>query len=450
MRPLPSWLRTPTASRKHTYVTAAFITLLTLAGLPFANLQLNGTVHRGALCYRHLQFLPQLKASTRAFPRLTLQNGVEVEYVGMFAADSRFQTPSGIDRFAARAGVLPAADANQGEVPSHALVSSERVFDDYAPPLHAMAYSSVPSPPHYLFNGLVTLVYGHERVLRAPHDVTVDSQQRVIVTDPPIHAVHVLDPQQKTSFRIVGGAGRRLLLPGAVAADSDDNIYVADFHRQTILVYDRYGRFLREIGTYHGENIFQQLSGIAIDRKAGHLYATDGPRHMVYMLDLEGGILRHTGVADEAPNLGGLKVRSKGAHELTYPTHIAVGEHEVVVLDTEGTRIRILDQDCRTLGGFIIQQAAQDHADGVAIDNEGRIYVSYSSTSEIRVFSHDGQRLASFGEFGSQAGQFNEPKGLWIDAADKLYIGDSRNSRIQVFRLASPVKATRQAVSTPD
>jgi hypothetical protein len=41
---------------------------------------------------------------------------------------------------------------------------------------------------------VVTFAYGHLRVMREPQNVASDSLQRVLVADPAIPAVHVLDP----------------------------------------------------------------------------------------------------------------------------------------------------------------------------------------------------------------------------------------------------------------
>jgi sugar lactone lactonase YvrE len=365
----------------------------------------------------------------------------------MFPADARYKASSKFTRFADRMGASPVREVHQNEVLPHTLRSSETALENYAPPLHATAFSHVESNQRGLFNDVVALAYGHQNVLRMPLNLTTDSQQRVIVTDPIIPAVHVIDPHRKTSFRILGGGNRRLSLPGDVAVDRDDNVYIADFDREVVLVYDRYGRFVRTIGTTYDENIFEQITGIAIDRNAGRLYVADGPRHVVYMLDLQGVILKVVGRPQQEHKVAELQIRNDtGPHEFNYPTHLVVGEDELIVLDTDGTRIRILDLDCNLIGGFIIQHAAQDHSDGVGIDHEGRIYASFSDTAEIRVYSRGGKMLASFGEFGSRVGDFSEPRGLWIDGSNRLYVADTWNARVQVFQLHSEANGNEQQV----
>ena len=144
-----------------------------------------------------------------------------------------------------------------------------------------------------LRDNIVTLVYGRERILLAPHHVTVDSRGRILIVDPDLHAVHVLGGHD--SFRIAGGPHRRLLLPNGVAVDADDNIYIADSERGLVLVYAPDGKFLRYIGKRGDESLFHYPTAIAIDRGSGRLFLLDSPRHLLLVLDLEGNILKRVG-----------------------------------------------------------------------------------------------------------------------------------------------------------
>ena len=45
-----------------------------------------------------------------------------------------------------------------------------------------------------------------------------------------------------------------------------------------------------------------------------------------------------------------------------------------------------------------------------------------------------GQFLLDMGEQGAAVGQFWLPTGIYINALNRIYVADSYNSRIQVFR----------------
>jgi DNA-binding beta-propeller fold protein YncE len=196
---------------------------------------------------------------------------------------------------------------------------------------------------------------------------------------------------------------------------------------------------VRYIGNVHGENMYQRPSGIAIDRKASRLYLADSARHLIFILDLKGNLLKHVGKQWDDNGAGKLKRRNNiGPETFNYPTEIALSDQEVAVLDTGGTRVQIMDLEGKLLGGFSVRNVSRREADGengLGVDREGDIYVSDVGTSEVRVYSRNGERLVSFGQPGSGIGEFNAPKGLWIDDSNRLYVVDTANSRVQLFQL---------------
>jgi ABC-type Fe3+ transport system permease subunit/DNA-binding beta-propeller fold protein YncE len=74
----------------------------------------------------------------------------------------------------------------------------------------------------------------------------------------------------------------------------------------------------------------------------------------------------------------------------------------------------------------------------VAVNSRGEVLVSeYGVTERVQRFSADGATwLASLGRFGDGPGEFNRAEGLGLDAADRLYVADSCNHRVQVFSAA--------------
>ena len=71
----------------------------------------------------------------------------------------------------------------------------------------------------------------------------------------------------------------------------------------------------------------------------------------------------------------------------------------------------------------------------VAVNSRGELYVSeYGDSERVQKFSGDGQRLLSaLGRPGAAPGEFNRAEGLGVDAADRVYVADSCNHRIQIF-----------------
>jgi DNA-binding beta-propeller fold protein YncE len=73
----------------------------------------------------------------------------------------------------------------------------------------------------------------------------------------------------------------------------------------------------------------------------------------------------------------------------------------------------------------------------VATAADGSIYVTdgHETESNHRVmkFSAAGEFQLSFGEFGSEPGQFNVPHSIAIDSRGRLFVADRDNNRVQIF-----------------
>jgi DNA-binding beta-propeller fold protein YncE len=326
----------------------------------------------------------------------------------------------------------------------------ERVEQNYAPPARAVKPVKGKSMLASLRDDLVTLVYGRERIFLAPHHVAVDSRGRILIVDPDIRAVHVLGDGD--SFRIAGGAPRRLLRPGGIAVDAADNIYIADSERGLVLVYAPDGKFLRYIGKYGDESLFHSPTAIAIDRDRGRLFLLDSPRHLLFMLDLEGNVLKRIG--RPRPHALGRVSGETIPMDLEYPAAIAIGNNELVVVDAANSQVHVMDLECNPLTRFTISSSSipgQSVVDGVGVgvDRTGNIYVSSTRDSQIGIYRRDGRQLGTFGRPGMDIGEFDGPAGLWIDATNRLYVGDTNNGRVQVFQLSQNAEAAKNTDLSP-
>lgn len=376
----------------------------------------------------------------RAFRPVAIGADYKLEYVGAFSGDGKLRKVSSIGRFVDT--LITASVHDEEPLPAAGLQlrpfaglgqSREKIVEDCDPLAHAVKVAKVQSPLADLRDLIVHLAVGMEGVLLTPNGVTTDSRHRVILTDPTAHAVHVLDYDGKTSFRIVGGPGRRLQAPHGVAVDNDDNIYVSDPQRGMVFVYNSEGRFLRYIGNWKGEGLYQGPTGIAIDRKAGHLYLIDTPIHRLFILDLQGNVLQETALARF-----GNRNDSTSPEEFKYPVSVAVHNDEIFILDAYGVRLQILDLQGKFRKQFFVSSqvnALGRAAPGLCVDDDGNIYVTDTVRGTVRAYNHNGKLLGAFGRPGSRVGEFNLPVGIWADSQGRIYVADSANLRLQVFQL---------------
>lgn len=383
-----------------------------------------------------------------AFPTVELDCTHRLEYVGQFSAEGTF-SPLGRHRRWYNKDYRSSNFNDAGrplarpiDVPGYVnLHSNERVVQNFLPPVRASQMLTGKTKLGGWRDSLLTFVYGKEQSLAAPQHLTMDSRGRVIVTDPLVPAVHVLDG--KNSFRIAGGERRRLQKPNGVAVDADDNIYVVDSGPGLIQVYDPRGNFIRYIGKIDDESLFDYPTGIAIDRKNARMYLLDTPRNLLLVLDLQGHIMKRIGrrSSDEVPV------------EFLYPTEIALSGDELVVLDSSGSRLQVFNLEgklLRQINTFtstapgLPKMAAEM---GLGADAEGNIYLTNFRDSGVRVFTREGKVINSFGRRGALDGQFNCPSGVWVEK-ENLYISDTNNRRISVYKIHSLVGDMNKVVSS--
>jgi hypothetical protein len=63
----------------------------------------------------------------------------------------------------------------------------------------------------------------------------------------------------------------------------------------------------------------------------------------------------------------------------------------------------------------------------------------------VQVYDREGRLLYSFGGRGQGLGEFQLPMGLFIDRHDRIFVVDSFNRRVQVYRYYGLSKQARGA-----
>jgi NHL repeat/6-bladed beta-propeller len=368
-------------------------------------------------------------------------------YVRKFQSDRDVTRPTRLDSFAFKVSGYPAnedaiIDADDA-LETDLLKYPRKILLD-APHVVRSARSAAPRLSFSSFPDAITEhLRAHTLFMARPSSVITDSEERVIVSDPAAHAIHVFDVGAGRYFRIQGGENRRLQAPWGVAVDGAHNIYVTDTELGMILLYDRNGRFQRYIGKRDdGEGgYFDRPSGIAIDPKSGRIFLLDTTRHMLVVLDRDGNVVRRLG----RPDLDVIALRTRDGGEsakgnLQFPTDIVVRGGEVFVLGS--SKITILDLEGRLRKEVAVMADSYAAPSGLAVDNVGNIFVSEPFCGAIRAYDRDGVLLYSFGQPGSKHGEFYYPRGLWTDEHNQIYVADSKNGRVQVFQLHPHPSAT--------
>ena len=166
----------------------------------------------------------------------------------------------------------------------------------------------------------------------------------------------------------------------AVAVDSKDNVYVFNRGTHPMIVFDPGGNVVRT----WGDGIFTNPHGVTIGPDDS-VYCVDNFDHTVRKFTPDGKLLMTLGAENQhSPAMSGIPFNE--------PTHLAV--------------------DSQT----------------------GELYVADGyANARVHKFSPDGRLLFSWGESGTDPGQFNIVHNIVTDKEGWVYVADRENHRIQVF-----------------
>jgi sugar lactone lactonase YvrE len=124
--------------------------------------------------------------------------------------------------------------------------------------------------------------------------------------------------------------------------------------------------------------------------------------------------------------------------EFHSPIGIAVTpKDEVYVTDLNNARVQKFSTEGKHLGGFDLplddpkRKSAQ--VGGIAVDEQGRIYLSFMIQHRIVVYNDDGKLLREWGRKGVGEGEFNQPGGILLAPDETLFVADQCNHRVQRF-----------------
>ncbi|MHB1418952.1 MAG: 6-bladed beta-propeller [Bacillota bacterium] len=276
----------------------------------------------------------------------------------------------------------------------------------------------------------ITMINGPfgEDQLKKPMDVTV-SDKRVYISDTGNHRVEVFDQDGNYLFKF-GKRGKdqgQFEFPYGIAQDATGNVYVADLYNGKISVFDSEGKFLHYFPeSAQGRKALDGPGDLLITQDK--LYVTDINQNKVFAFELASGKL--------------LKTYGKtgyGPGELKAPNGVAVdGDGNVWVVDTVNQRVQVFSPDGNVLQ--IFNGSNDPKGDSVFVNPRGigilgnKVFVVSNLTNNVWAFDLNGETKFSFGEQGNLTNQFMLPNGLFVAGDGRIYIADSANNRVTVYR----------------
>jgi len=268
--------------------------------------------------------------------------------------------------------------------------------------------------------------YGERERFSRPMDIFVDSRGDIYLSDFYKKAVFIFDSDFIPVAKIDKVNGL-LARPLSVAANDEGIIFVSEASTGgkpgRLLSFNFRGEFKKQIkfSGFKGADTFTALD-MAVDKKS-NLYLAGGKGGLV-ILDKEG---RHLKTMISGNAQGGI-IRS-----------VEIKDGNIYVLNSTACRIYIYDGEGNCIikfgrAGGVAGTLSQPH--GLAVDKQtGLIYVADYMRHCLSAYDQKGKYLFEYGGQGAGAGWFNYPKGIFINHEGRLFVADTFNKRVQVFTM---------------
>ncbi|MBI3182976.1 MAG: hypothetical protein HYZ28_12640 [Myxococcales bacterium] len=244
------------------------------------------------------------------------------------------------------------------------------------------------------------------------------SDRGFVLTDPDGRAVLKVDWLAAKAVPVVC-ADHPWEMPMAVALGPSGELYVADGGAGAVVRVEP-GGACSLIGT----GALERPTGLAFS--SGSLFVVDPPRHQVVAFGPDGR---------ERIRFG---ARGDSGSGLNFPTAIAAStDGTLLVVDALNFRVARFSAQGEFLGAFGTAGdggGAFGRPKAIAMDAGGKAYISDAHHDVVIIFSPAGDFELAVGGSGAGAGTFTLPAGVAI-GGDFLYVVDSYNHRVEVFRI---------------
>ena len=224
--------------------------------------------------------------------------------------------------------------------------------------------------------------------------------------------------------------------PWGIAIGPDGSVYVTDTWNHRVQKFSSTGRFIKAWGVFgQGESpeAFYGPRGLAVDAE-GRVYVTDTGNKRIVVFDKDGNFITQFGSAGFDPG------------QFDEPVGIAIDRNGTVyVADTWNQRIQTFtvtetdtgpifepDKQWDVFGWF---GQSLDNKPYIAVDENLHVFITDPEGYRVIEFDQNGEVVRVWGDYGDTAANFGIASGIAVDNDGHVWVSDSAFNRVMRFTL---------------
>lgn len=207
--------------------------------------------------------------------------------------------------------------------------------------------------------------------------------------------------------------------PGNIYVKKDGSFLIVDSVGKKVFYFDEKGLLLN---TFADPANLSRPIDVWVDETTEEVYVADGAYSHILIFNQFGKAVRIIGQ------------RGTGPGRFRAITDMTMGRDGLYVLDRLELPIQVISKE--GVYQYSFGESRHTFPTSIAVDNNQLVFVSEKSDNTIKVYEN-GELIATVGGGGAAPGRLRLVTNLWVNE-EFLYVADSHNRRVQVFRINAP------------
>lgn len=212
-----------------------------------------------------------------------------------------------------------------------------------------------------------------------------------------------------------------LTKPVDIYSNGKGKVFVADPGLRGVVLFDMVEKQVSMLGGAAAAVQFATPAAVTGDSQ-GLIYVSDAEKGRILIFDSNGSPLRFIETKPHVQRNSGIAIDEKRQRILVVDSR----GHRIVALDMQGNLLMTFGQRGSEDGEF-------NYPVAVALNHKGEIIVADAMNARVQIFDGDGKFLRKFGQRGDGASDFQIIKGVAVDSEDHIYVTEGKGHKLIIF-----------------